>query len=224
MQASDCSTTGYKKVDLMYRLAVNIKVIFVVMAFSGLLLAGACTLTENGGSEPAIKQQLEKFLKSEYEGVTDVRNEPDVVTFSPDYQMLYNEVPYGAAVYIAADPLMIVGYYKIDSVRACNDLAIASVLFKRLAHTQGSGLPGREIIPDLIERDSAEYILRKKGNSWTVYNPPFPRISKKAAIEYYKGQISSMQDMIKRKDVSIGRKEEYVDLTKSLAIVNRLSD
>jgi hypothetical protein len=198
-------------------------VILTVM-LSWLLLVGGCSQTEHGKRVPAVKQQLEKFVKSEYEGVIDVRNESDIVTFSPDYQMILNENLHGAAIYIAGDPLMIVSSYDIRTVKVYDDFAYAIVVFRRSAHTQGAGLPGRDIIPDLIERDSVEYFLRKKANEWTVFDPPLPRISKKAMIEYYKGQIVEMKELTKRPSASKERKQAYAELTNTLNIINRLPD
>jgi hypothetical protein len=208
----------------MYRQNARIKIIVAVIIVSCLSLVGACARTENNTNEHAIKQQLEKFVKAEYEGVVDIRNDKDIVTFHADYQMLISANPYGAAIYSAGDPLMIVGSYHIESVKVYDDFAFATVIFRRLAHTQGAGLPGRDIIPDLMERDSVEYFLRKKANVWTVYDPSLPRISKKALIEYYKREMDQMAKAAKDERTGKEQKQVYKKMEESLGIVNKLRD
>ncbi len=98
------------------------------------------------------------------------------------------------------------------------------VRFKMLARTEEYGDEKRKIIPEYKENDIVRYELERIGGSWFVVDPPLPRVSQKALIEYYKALILSMggDNWLIRNDVKESQKNYYLKLKGDFEIIQKL--
>jgi hypothetical protein len=129
----------------------------------------------------------------------------------------------GMAKFWDNDPLFVVASYQITDVSVKRNHAIATIVYKRLARTEGDGVSKRKLIPDSLEHDIIRLDLIYNGSRWWVFDPPIPRISLEAIIRYHKNDLNSLgDDWLRRSDISESQKQSYRKLQESLKILESL--
>lgn len=191
-----------------------------------LLLLNSSAFAENKNKSQQdkleVKKIIEKYCSSEFYGVPDIRL--DLITYSAERQKKESARDpelNGMVIAIEADPLVIVKSYKIISISHKNNSALARVMYETLAKTIGDGLEARKILP-VKETEIVKFHLIKQGNKWLILDPPIPRISKKAMIEYYEKDIQRVRNFIDKPETSRAQKQAQDLMIKNLDILKSL--
>jgi hypothetical protein len=172
----------------------------------------------------SVREIVEKFCRDEFTGVKDIRL--DIAKYSRK-QMLWEEKrdpeARGTVKFLDNDPLFVVASYQITDVSVKKNYAIATVVYKRLARTEGDGVLKRKLVPDRTAHDRVRLHLIYNGSSWWIYDPPTPRVSLEAMIEYYRNTLNRLgSDWLERSDISEAQKEYYRKDQENLKILNSL--
>lgn len=164
----------------------------------------------------------EEFCEAEFNGAQDMRmkvakftlkNPADEKKGDPD-----KVEKAGPIINFYSDPLVVVDSYHIRGFTSSNNRAEVTVMYKRLANSEGA--VGGKYAIDRKNQDSVTLALDYDGSRWWIMDPPLPRVSKWALIEYSERIISSMEDLIRTGKASEGQKKFYVN-NKSIVIFLR---
>src|SRR5919109_2582344 len=171
---------------------------FVLSVFSHVFAANELA------SQDSPRELAEKFCRAEFTGVEDIRL--DIAKYSRK-QMLWEKKRdpefKGMAKFWDNDPLFVVASYQITDVSVKKNHAIATIVYNRLARTEGDGVLKRKLIPDRMSHDIVKLHLIYDGSKWWVYDPPTPRVSIEALIEYYRNTLNRLgSDWLERSDIS----------------------
>jgi hypothetical protein len=201
----------------------------VVIGFMGILLlaAGAIpSLADADGISWSIfhkdagyfkkvqsdpRDLVEEYCGSEYNGVQDIRLK--VVKLGRGKNASGRGSASGTAgsagkfLDFGNDPLIVVDSYQIKSVEVSEGHAEATVVYKRLANCDVT--EKRKYVVDRNSRDTVRLSLDFDGSLWWIVDPPLPRVSKWALIEYSERIISSMNGLVKAGKASDGQKRYY---------------
>src|SRR5919204_2051116 len=105
-------------------------------------------------NQNSAKELAERFCRAEFMGVEDIRF--DIVQYSRK-QMLWEKKRdpefRGMAKFWDNDPLFVVASYQITDVSIKRNHARATIVYKRLARTEGDGVSKRKLIADSLEHD-----------------------------------------------------------------------
>jgi hypothetical protein len=172
----------------------------------------------------SAREFAEKFCRAEFMGVEDIRL--DIAKYSRK-QMLWEKKrdpeSRGMVKFWDNDPLFVVASYQIAHVSVKKDRAIATIVYKRLARTEGDGVLKRKLVPDRMAHDIVRLHLIYDGSTWWVLDPPIPRVSLEAIIRYHKNHLDRLgDDWVKRPDISDGQKQYYRKLQENLQILKSL--
>ena|SRR6266850_7901197 len=172
----------------------------------------------------SARELVEKFCRTEFMGVQDIRL--DIAKYSRK-QMLWEKKrdpeSRGMVKFWDNDPLFVVASYEITDVSVKKNYAIATIVYNRLARTEGDGVLKRKLIPDRISHDIVKLHLIYNESRWCVLDPPIPRVSLEAIIEYHKNYHKIMgDDWLQRTGISESQKQYYRKLQENLGILNRL--
>jgi hypothetical protein len=175
-------------------------------------------------SQDSPRELAEKFCRAEFTGVEDIRL--DIAKYSRK-QMLWEKKRdpefRGMAKFWDNDPLFVVASYQITDVSVKKNHAIATIVYKRLARTEGDGVLRRKLIPDSLGHEIIQLDLIYNGSKWWVLDPPIPRVSLEAIIAYHKGYLNIMgENWLGRSDISEGQKQYYRKLQENLRILESL--
>jgi len=172
----------------------------------------------NKGSEYFDKIQadpktlVQEYCDAEFKGAQDIRMK--VVKLNPKRAASEKAATpergdnAGKVVNFSSDPLVVVDSYVIRDVQVSKDTAEATVAYRRLAST--GGVSGRKYVIDRKSSDIVKLSLSFDGSRWWITDPPLPRVSKWALIEYSERIISSMDSLIKAGKASDGQKKYYL--------------
>jgi hypothetical protein len=157
------------------------------------------------------RKLVEAYCQAEYNGVQDIRLKvakasPKVASSDREPSQVKGGAP-GRAINFSSDPFIVVDSYQVKSVSATDDRAEAVVVFKRLANCDVT--EKRRFAVDRNSRDTVSLSLEYDGSSWWIVDPPLPRISKWALIEFSERIISSMNGIVKAGKASDGQKRYY---------------
>jgi len=171
-----------------------------------------------------VRELAETFCGAEFIGVKDIRL--DIAKYSRK-QMLWEKKrdpeARGMVKFWDNDPLFVVASYQITGISIKENYAIATVVYKRLARTEGDGVLKRKFVPDRTAHDRVQLHLIYDGARWWVYNPPIPRVSIEALIEDYRNTLNRLgSDWLERSDISQGQKEYYRKDQENLQVLNSL--
>ena len=191
---------------------------FVLSVFSHVFAANELA------SQDSPRELAEKFCRAEFTGVEDIRL--DIAKYSRK-QMLWEKKRdpefRGMAKFWDNDPLFVVASYQITDVSVKKNHAIATIVYKRLARTEGDGVLRRKLIPDSLGHEIIQLDLIYNGSKWWVLDPPIPRVSLEAIIAYHKGYLNIMgENWLGRSDISEGQKQYYRKLQENLRILESL--
>jgi hypothetical protein len=175
-------------------------------------------------NQDSARELAERFCRAEFMGVDDIRF--DIVKYSRK-QMLWEKKRdpefRGMAKFWDNDPLFVVASYQITDVSVKRNYAIATIIYKRLARTEGDGVLKRKLIPDSLEHDIIRLALIYDESKWWVLDPPIPRVSLDAIIRYHKSDLNSLgDDWLQRPDISESQKQSYRKLQENLQILESL--
>jgi|SRR5919108_1399103 hypothetical protein len=199
-------------------IAIILVVYFVLSTFSHITAADELTNLDSA------RELAEKFCRAEFMGVEDIRL--DIARYSRK-QMLWEKKRdpefKGMAKFWDNDPLFVVASYQITDVSVKGNRAIATIVYNRLARTEGDGVLKRKLIPDRMSHDIVKLHLIYDGSKWWVYDPSTPRVSIEALIEYYRNTLNRLgSDWLERSDISKAQKEYYRKDQESLKILSSL--
>ena len=172
----------------------------------------------------SVRELAEKFCRDEFMGIQDIRL--DIAKYSWK-QMLWEKKrdpeSRGMVKFWDNDPLFVVTSYQITDISVKKNSAVATIVYKRIARTEGDGVLKRKFVPDHTAHDRVQLHLIYDGSKWWVYDPPIPRVSIEALIEHYSNTINRLgPDWLDRSDISESQKEYYRNDQKSLKILNSL--
>ncbi len=159
------------------------------------------------------RRLVEEYCESEFNGVQDLRVK--IAKFAPkrtpgnkNASADHTELP-RKVINFYSDPLIVVDSYEIRKVIVLDDRdrAQATVAYKRLAHSSGND--GRKYEIDRNSQDVVTLTLQYDGSRWWIMDPPVPRVSKWALIEFSERIISSMDNLIRTGRASDGQKKYF---------------
>ena len=199
-------------------IVIILVVYFVLSTFSHITAADELTNLDSA------RELAEKFCRAEFMGVEDIRL--DIARYSRK-QMLWEKKRdpefKGMAKFWDNDPLFVVASYQITDVSVKGNRAIATIVYNRLARTEGDGVLKRKLIPDRMSHDIVKLHLIYDGSKWWVYDPSTPRVSIEALIEYYRNTLNRLgSDWLERSDISKSQKEYYRKDQESLKTLSSL--
>ena len=173
-----------------------------------------------------VRDFIEAFCQAEFMGNSLIRL--DVVKYSKKRYLAEKKRDpnfAGKALYWDNDPLFVVASYKFVTMEVAKDKksAHATVMFKRLARTEGDGQLKRKLIPDSMERDIVILHLTYEDSKWWIFDPPPPRISLTAIMQDYKSTLETMgSNWLERPEISEAQKQSYRKLQQDLKILEGL--
>lgn len=157
------------------------------------------------------KKLVQEYCEAEFKGAQDIRMK--IVKLSPQKAAGEQEKTpergdkAGKVINFYSDPLVVVDSYVIRGVEISKDTAEATVAYRRLAGSDG--IAGKKYVVDRKSSDIVKLSLSFDGSRWWINDPPLPRVSKWALIEYSERIISSMDSLIKTGKASDGQKKYY---------------
>ncbi len=175
-----------------------------------------------------VRDFVETFCQAEFMGNSRIRL--DVVKYSKKRYLVEKKRDpdfAGKALYWDNDPLYVVASYKILDIEVAKDKqsARATAAYKRLARTEGDGELKRKLIADSMERDIVILHLIYQGSKWWIFDPPPPRISLTAIMQYYKSTLETMgSNWLERPEISEAQKQSYRKLQQDLKILEGLKN
>ena len=202
----------------LYRIT---SILIIYIAFNIFSHVFAANELEN---QDSARELAERFCRAEFMGVDDIRF--DIVKYSRKQILLEKKRDpefRGMAKFWDNDPLFVVASYQITDVSVKRDHAIATIVYKRLARTEGDGIFKRKLIPDSLGHDIMKLALIYDGSKWWVLDPPIPRISLEAIIRYHESHLTMLgDDWLQRPDISKSQKQSYHKLQENLQILESL--
>ena len=172
----------------------------------------------------SARELVEKFCRAEFMGVQDIRL--DIAKYSRKqraWEKKRDSESRGMVKHWDNDPLFVVESYQITDVSVKKTRAIATIVYKRLARTEGDGVLKRKLVPDRTVHDRVRLHLIYDGSTWCVFDPPIPRVSLEALIEYNRNTLNRLgSDWLERSDISEAQKQYYRKDQENLQILNRL--
>jgi hypothetical protein len=178
------------------------------------------------GTEEQVRKIVEAYCQAEFNGIRDIRFE--LVKYSSKREAMEKKRDQqfrGKLLDWDADPLFVVSSYHIQKVTVEKNRAIAIVDYKRIAKTKGEGVPKRKLIPDYVEHDMVKLQFIHDGIKWWIFDPPLPRISIKAIINYFEDDVKQYgAQWLERTDISEEQKKTYLYSVNTLKILKELRD
>jgi hypothetical protein len=180
---------------------VSLLTIFIVVFYSTL-----------GVTSPNIDDAnkfIKEFLEAEFVGNRSFRL--DNTIYSPEREKIIKEKyspMIGEIFYWESTKLCVVDHYEITNIKMINSKAIVDVTFQEFACTEGYGSTP---LIKTNKRSFEKYGLEYKKGRWWVNDPPIPRVSRNALIEYNDIIISRMSDFVLEKGTKV-QKEYYYKL------------
>jgi hypothetical protein len=170
------------------------------------------------------KSLVQEYCEAEYNGVQDIRLK---VVKAPgkkggpdrDASTGGGEGT-GRFVDFSNDPFIVVDSYQIKSVTLAEGHAEATVVYKRLANCDVT--EKRKYVVDRNSRDTIKLSLDYDGARWWIVDPPLPRVSKWAIIEFSERIISSMNGLVQSGKASDGQKKYYASYKDIVAFLKGL--
>ncbi len=202
----------------LYRITIIMIIYFSISVFSHLFAMDEST------SVDSARELVEKFCRAEFMGVQDIRL--DIAKYSRKqiaWEKKRDPEFRGMVKYWDNDPLFVVASYQITDVSVKKNRAIATIVYKRLARTEGDGVLKRKIIPDSLEHDIISLDLIYNRSTWWVLDPPIPRVSLEDITRYHKSHLNRLgDDWLQRPDISEGQKQYYRKGQENLKILESL--
>jgi hypothetical protein len=200
------------------------RIVSFLIIYAALSMLSHAFPENESATQDSAKELAERFCRAEFMGVEDIRF--DVARYSRKQMLLEKKRDpefRGMAKFWDNDPLFVVASYRITDVSVKRNHAIATIIYKRLARTEGDGVSKRKLIPDSLEHDIIRLDLIYKESRWWIFDPPIPRISLEAIIRYHKNDLNGLRDdWLQRSDISESQKQSYRKLQENLKILETL--
>jgi len=161
-----------------------------------------------------IREALDLFCKSDFEGLSDARLGSVNYTDSKlEYADNENGEIENRIVALESDPIVIVDRYEVVniSIYGTGNKGYGDVFYSQLASTVGKGLGWRHFLVDRQDKITRIY-LKKTGGNWRVYYPPIPHVSLISLRKYYESRIDSMGEIMKGNNISEAQKRSFNDM------------
>jgi len=171
-------------------------------------------------NDEAIRFSVETYCKADFDGIPDIRS--SIARFTANRQRKENiKDPelMGRIIAFEADPIFVVNSYEITDIVIDKSKAIVTVVYDQIAKSIGTGLPGRKIVAERLNQGEVKLQLISDQGLWLILDPPIPRISLKAIIQFYKDKINSMDDWIYTKQASDSQRKNYEEMREALKIL-----
>lgn len=156
-----------------------------------------------------VRKFINEFLEAEFIGNQSFR--VDNVMNSPERQLLIKKMyspMVGEIFYWESEKLCVVDHYEVTSIKITDSKAIVDVTFQEFACTGSKGY-GRIPLNETNKRSLVKYSLEYKEGRWWINDPPIPRVSRKALIDYNGDIIRRMSDFIIEKGTEVQKKCYY---------------
>lgn len=166
------------------------------------------------------RKLVEEYCEAEYNGVQDIRLKVAKVAPADRRSSPEKGGGQGKVINFSNDPFIVVDSYQIKSVSVTEGHAEAVVVYRRLANCDVT--EKRKYVVDRNGRDTVTLSLDYDGSRWWIMDPPLPRVSKWALIEYSERIISSMSGIVKAGKASEGQKRYYAGYKDIVAFLKSL--
>jgi hypothetical protein len=172
----------------------------------------------------SARELVEKFCRDEFIGVEDIRLDAAKYSRKQALREKKRDPEFrGMVKFWDNDPLFVVTSYQIREVLVNKNTGLATIVYDRIARTEGDGVLKRKFVPDPNAQDRVQLHLIYDGSKWWLYDPPIPRVSIEALIEYYRKTLNRLgPDWLERSDISEAQKGYYRKDQKSLEVLKSL--
>ncbi len=193
-------------------------VIRTIFAFA--IFTVLCHGTQGVASEGIddARRFMNEFLEAEFIGNQSFR--VDNVMNSPERKALIKKMysPMIGEIFIwDSEKLCVVDHYEITNITIINSKSEVEVRFKEFACTGTKGYGDMPLIKT-NRNNFVKYFLVYRDGRWWVTDPPIPRVSRKAIIDFNEKIIRLMSDFVMEKGTSIQKKyySNLVEANKTL--------
>ncbi len=199
-----------------FKSIICISLLFFAVIFS------FAALEYNDRDETLIRNIVDEFCKAEFMGQQDIRF--DLAKFTPEREEIEKRRDSQFKGFVKTwdiDPVVIVASYRITNITLLDGKASAIVVYERLAKTEGD-FDKRKIVKDYRKEDALEISLIFQDNKWWILDPPTPRISREAIINYYQQHLNRTKNLLILPDTSDAQKNKYYRMKEDLKILENL--
>ncbi len=188
-----------------------------------LLISGIVLVSFNGwcvelNDDAGAKKFINEFLKAEFIGNESFRVD-NTINSAKRQQMITKKYKpmIGEIFQWENEELSIVDSFEIKEIKISKQKATVTVMFQEFGRTLRGGYVKNPIIKT-NEKTPAKYQLIYKKDRWWLYDPPMPRISRNALIDYNDEKIRRLHEFVLEKGTEIQRKHyyNYIDVNKML--------
>lgn len=189
----------------------------ILLALTAILLTLVATVFAVKPTEGLARQAVETYARVEFE-LGDPEKREKIIKFSPERAEELKKKSPEEWIYVTFGYFdrIVVASYKLDEVKVTGTRATARLIYRRLAHADGDTDDTWRLIPEPAHDESVTLnLVFDKGwhssawsvsfltatlnsiftkNQWWVLDPPVPRISKQAMINYYSNQLKWYED------------------------------
>ena len=163
-----------------------------------------------GGASPNIddaRKFTNAFLEAEFIGNQSFR--VDNAMYSAKRKKVIKEKyspMIGEIFYWESETLCVVDNYEVTNIKTVDSKAIVDVTFQEFGCSEGySDIP----LIRTNKKSFVKYSLEYKKGRWWVYDPPIPRVSRKALIEYNDDHIRLVKDFVVEKGTEVQKRIYY---------------
>lgn len=186
------------------------------------LVSAQCPLARSADAlnDEAIRFSVETYCKADFVGIPDIRS--SIAKFTAHRQReekIKDPELMGKIIAFEADPIFIVHSYEITDIVIEKGKAVVTVVYDQIAKSIGTGLQERKIVAERLNQDVVKLQLIRDQDQWLILDPPIPRISIKAIIQFYKEKINSMDDWIDTNPASDSQRKNYEAMRETLKIL-----
>ncbi len=154
---------------------------------------------------------INAFLEAEFSGDQSFRVDNAVYSAKRKKVIEKKYSPMiGEIFYWESETLCVVDNYEVTNTKKVDSKAIVDVTFQEFACTGGKGY-GRVPLIKKNKKSLVRYSLEYKEGRWWMYDPPIPRVSRRALIDYNDEIISQMRDFVMEKGSKM-QKDYYYNL------------
>lgn len=191
------------------------------IAFWLVLLSAVFAKEVNQISE--ARETVELFCKAEFEG-DEFGKRVKLVKFSSERakkEKGRDPDTHGRVIYWDETPLFIVESFQVLNIELKGNIGVVSVVYKRIGQSEGKG----KVISDYKEQDIVKLGIVNDSNQWWILDPPIPRLSKKALIDYYNNRLKFLGDKwIENPSLSETQKNYYYQMQEALKVLKELNN
>ena len=153
------------------------------------------------------KKIINAFLEAEFNG--DQAFRVDNAMYSAKRKRAIKEKyspMIGEIFYWESETLCVVDGYEVTNIKTVDSKAIIDVTFQEFGCSEGySDIP----LIRTNKKSLVKYSLEYKKGRWWVYDPPIPRVSRKALIEYNDDHIRLVKDFVVEKGTEVQKRIYY---------------